>query len=248
MSWPRRSRRAERATRTAAGCAPLTGDGDVAVLFADWRGRGLPLARALYGTFPVFRREFDTAGRALQALLPLPLAAVVFAPRGGADTWLLHTPQYGRPALFAYQLALFRLWREWGLPVGAVTGDGTGTVTAAHAAGVLDLGTAARHVVRAAPAEAAAGRGCGPPGLPTLLRCGPTAAGAAGVGQVPELLRAFGELQVHGPRLDWEAMWRGAAARGPDRVSGPDAGHENRSGADSGALETTGANPRAPLP
>jgi hypothetical protein len=234
---------------------PLTGDGDVAVLFADWRGRALPLARALYGTFPVFRREFDTAGRALETLLPLPLAAVVFAPHGGADTWLLHTPRYGRPALFAYQLALFALWREWGLPVGAVTGTGTGTVTAAHAAGVLDLGTAARHVIRAGPAapagDAAAG-GCDTTGFPVLLRCGPTAAGADGLGQVPELLRAFGELQVRGPRLDWEAVWRGAAAPGPApgpaRATGPRAGHENRSGVDRGALETTGANPRAPLP
>lgn len=114
MSWPRRSRRAERATRTAAGCAPLTGDGDVAVLFADWRGRGLPLARALYGTFPVFRREFDTAGRALQALLPLPLAAVVFAP-AAAPTPGCCTPPVRPP----------RPVRLPARPVPAVAGVGT---------------------------------------------------------------------------------------------------------------------------
>ncbi len=115
-----------------------------AVLFPDWRGRPLTLCRALYGTFPVFRAAFDTVCRALDDVLPLPLAVVVFAPQDGVDTRLLATPQYGRSALLAYQVALYRLWQDRGAAGAAVAGDGVGELAAGHVSGTLALRAAAR--------------------------------------------------------------------------------------------------------
>lgn len=110
-----------------------------AVLFPDWQGRPLTLCRALYGTFPVFRAAFDTVSRALDDVLPLPLAAVVFAPRDGVDARLSAVPEYGRGALLAYQVALYRLWEDRGVRGAAVAGDGVGACAAGHVSGALTL-------------------------------------------------------------------------------------------------------------
>jgi acyl transferase domain-containing protein len=143
------------------------------VLFPDWRGRPLTLCRALYGTFPVFRAAFDTVCRALDDVLPLPLAVVVFAPQDGVDTRLLAAPQYGRSALLAYQVALYRLWEDRGLRA-AVAGDGVGELAAGHVSGTLALRAAAHGTVRLS--------GTAPPraehrlrsaGHIRLLECGP---------------------------------------------------------------------------
>ncbi|MEU3984664.1 acyltransferase domain-containing protein [Streptomyces sp. NPDC026672] len=125
----------------------VDGGGDMAVLFAAGRSVRTDAARALYGTFPAFRQEFDTMSRAVDQRLPLPLAAVVFAPEDGVDARLLHRAEFGRAAQFAYQVALYRLWRERGVPVGAVAGDGTGGLAAAYVGGVLGLEEAVRRVV-----------------------------------------------------------------------------------------------------
>jgi malonyl CoA-acyl carrier protein transacylase len=145
-----------------------------AVLFPDWQGRPLTLCRALYGTFPVFRAAFDTVCRALDDLLPLPLAVVVFAPQDGVDTRLSTAPRYGRSALLAYQVALYRLWEDRGVRGAAVAGDGVGELAVGHVSGTLSLRSAARGTVGAS--------GTAPPraehrlrsaGHTHLLVCGP---------------------------------------------------------------------------
>ncbi|MFE2477608.1 acyltransferase domain-containing protein [Streptomyces sp. NPDC059389] len=100
--------------------------------------------RELYSTFPAFRAAFDAVREAVDTHLPLPLAAVVLAPEDGVDAELIRDPRYARPALFAFHVALLRLWEACGVRVGAVAGDGTGILAAAHAAGVLGLSDAAR--------------------------------------------------------------------------------------------------------
>ena len=115
-----------------------------AVFFAAWRGLPLVHGRALYGTFPVFRAEFDTVCGELDKRLPLPLVAAVFAPYEGVDAAVLARPRFGRAALFAYEVALYRLWQDWGVRVAAVAGEGIGEVAAAHVAGAVDLRDAVR--------------------------------------------------------------------------------------------------------
>ncbi|MFJ9343630.1 acyltransferase domain-containing protein [Streptomyces sp. NPDC101733] len=120
---------------------------DQAVLFTV-HGPLLPgLGRDLYGTCRVFATAWNRVADALDVWLPLPLAAVVFAPRDGVDAALIRDPAYAQPALFAHQVALFRVWKARGAQVRAVAGHAGGEIAAAHLAGALDLDDAARLVV-----------------------------------------------------------------------------------------------------
>ncbi|MFD8839545.1 acyltransferase domain-containing protein [Streptomyces griseofuscus] len=118
----------------------------LAVLFTGEGDRRPGAGRGLYGAFPEFRRALDEACAALDPYLPLPLAAVLFAAGDGPDAKLVHDPRFAQPGLFAVGVALFRLWRLWGVAPAAVAGRAAGEIAAAHAAGVLDLADAARLV------------------------------------------------------------------------------------------------------
>ncbi|WP_331738411.1 acyltransferase domain-containing protein [Streptomyces sp. NBC_00069] len=127
--------------------APTGGAADQAVLFTA-HGPLLPgLGRDLYGTFRTFAAAWNEVAEALDLWLPLPLAAVVFAPREGVDAALIRDAAFAQPALFAYQVALFRVWQSWGMEARAVAGHAAGEISAAYLAGVLDLDDAARLVV-----------------------------------------------------------------------------------------------------
>ncbi|MFJ3309399.1 acyltransferase domain-containing protein [Streptomyces sp. NPDC086549] len=200
--------------RSAVSGAPVVVDreGDTGLLFAAGRSVRPAMARALYGTFPVFRAEFDAMSRVVDERLPLPLAAVVFAPEDGVDARLLYRAEFGRAALFAYQVALYRLWRDWGVRVGAVAGDGAGGLTAAYVTGVLGLDEAVRRVVAGRrPREhgdARAERALRGAGFRRVLLCGPRYGDGAAVDHVPALLAALSDLHLSGDPLDWDQLRR----------------------------------------
>ncbi|MEU0743944.1 acyltransferase domain-containing protein [Streptomyces sp. NPDC006134] len=119
---------------------------DLAMVFTGRGGRRIRRGRELYAAFPEFRRALDEVCAALDPYLRLPLVAVLFAAEDGPDAALIHEPEFTQPGLFAVQVALFRLWRSWGVVPAAVTGHSVGEVAAAHVAGALGLADAARLV------------------------------------------------------------------------------------------------------
>jgi acyl transferase domain-containing protein/NAD(P)-dependent dehydrogenase (short-subunit alcohol dehydrogenase family)/acyl carrier protein len=96
----------------------------------------------LYRCFPVFAEAIDAVSAQFDQYLGRSLKELMFAAAGSPEATLLDQSAFTQPAVFAVEVALYRLMQYWGMTADFLIGHSLGEVVAAHLAEVFSLSDA----------------------------------------------------------------------------------------------------------
>lgn len=135
----------------------------VAFIFSGQGPQWWAMGRTLYSgpqAHPVFKEAFDRVDALFTGLAGWSLRSSLLEVPSEKDS-IVDKTRLAQPALFALQVALYEMFRSWGITPVAVAGHSVGEVAAAYAAGLLtlpDAVTVVYHRARLQDAAAAEGR------------------------------------------------------------------------------------------
>ena len=186
----------------------------VAFLFTGQGAQAVDMGQELYETQPVFRAAINRCAKILKAY-DVPLLRVLYTISGkqksekkksekkkfgkkksgkkkNKSNFTLHDTIYTQPVLFAFEYALAKLWKSWGIKPAVMMGHSLGEYVAACLAGVFSLKDALKLV-------AARGRL-----MQSLPKGGAMVSVLASAEQCEEIIKQYGDrvdiAAINGPQ------------------------------------------------